>query len=167
MRKPPAKFYRLLESCRRLAVVCAVNQLSSAISFSSNKTCLNLIEGKGKKVIPPPLTCSTPRLLNTTNRAEFCRPEPGGRCLREQTRRYMFQDEASPMLRETTDAARKNDAPYLCWQKMWRMLAGGNHTAKSKYLNMESTIAYNTFRSSFEFAQEYPDASFVQVPRFR
>ena len=38
------------------------------------------------------------------------------------------------MLRETTDdAARKNDAPYLCWQKVLRMLAGGNHTAKSKY----------------------------------
>ena len=49
----------------------------------------------------------------------------------------MFQDEASPMLRETIDAARKNDTPYLCWQKVWRMLAGGNHTAKSKYLNMD------------------------------
>ena len=32
------------------------------------------------------------------------------------------------MLRETIDGARKSDAPYLCWQKVWRMLAGGNHT---------------------------------------
>ena len=71
------------------------------------------------------------------------------------------------MLRVTTDAARKNDAPYLCWQKVWRMLAGGKRTAESKYLTMESTIAYKIFRGSFEFAPEIPDASFVQVPRFR
>ena len=76
----------------------------------------------------------------------------------------MFQDEASPvLLRETIDGARKSDAQYLCWQNVRHMLAGGNHT----YLNMESTIAYKTFRSSFEFAPETPDASTVQVPRFR
>ena len=72
------------------------------------------------------------------------------------------------MLRETIDAARGNDTSYLSWQKVWRMLAGKNNTVESTtYLNMESTIAYRTFRSSSEFAPEIPDASTLQVPRIR
>ena len=71
------------------------------------------------------------------------------------------------MLVETIDAERENDASYLCWQKVWRMLVGRNHTVESTYLNMESTIAYRTFRSSSEFAPEIPDASTLQVPRIR
>ena len=47
------------------------------------------------------------------------------------------------------------------------MLAGGNHTVESTYLKMESTIAYKTFWYSSEFAPKVPDASTVQVPRFR
>ena len=71
------------------------------------------------------------------------------------------------MLRETIDAARGNDASYLWLQKVWRMLVGRNHTVEPTYLNMESTIAYRTFRGSSEFAPEIPDASTVQVPRIR
>ena len=60
------------------------------------------------------------------------------------------------MLRETTDAARWEDVSHLCWQKVWRMRTDWNHTDEFMYPNMQSTIAYRTFRSSSEFAPGLP-----------
>ena len=57
----------------------------------------------------------------------------------------MYQDEASPMLREKIDATKKNDDTHPRWQRAWRMLAGGNRTVKSTCLNMESSISFKTF----------------------
>ena len=125
-----------------------------------NKTYPNLLAGKGKTAshyVSPPFNRSPPCLSSSEDpnfaiqQAELnfvdLSPEVdiyGG------TRRDddMFQDGVSPMSSDTIHAARENDDSYLCWQKVWPMLASGNRTVQSTYLNMESSTSFKTFQGS-------------------